>query len=84
MKAQLLRARAMCNRPALKSAAKVAAATTVAGLAVTSGTAHAAVDTTEVLASIAAAVLSIGIVGTAVLGVKVAVRAFAWVAGAIR
>lgn len=45
--------------------------------------AHAAVDTTDVLTAIAAALVSVGIVGTAVLGVKVGVKAFAWVRAAL-
>lgn len=45
--------------------------------------AHAAVDTADVITAVTAAVASVGIVGTAVLGVKVAVKAFAWVRAAI-
>lgn len=40
-------------------------------------------DTADVLTAIAAAVVSIGVVGVAILGVKVSVAAFKWVKAAI-
>jgi hypothetical protein len=40
-------------------------------------------DTTAILAAIAAAVISIGLVGTAILGMRVAIKAFVWVRAAM-
>jgi len=40
-------------------------------------------DPTVILTAIAAAVVTIGLVGTAILGMKVAVKAFAWVRAAM-
>lgn len=54
-------------------------------LLIAMGSANAAftIDTSDVLTAIGVALAAVGTVGVAVLGVRVAVRAFAWVRGAL-
>jgi bifunctional ADP-heptose synthase (sugar kinase/adenylyltransferase) len=67
------------------AARRVAPAAAVAASVVTSA-AHAAgtaVDVTDTVATVGAQLVPIGLVGVAVLGVIVAVKAFKWVRGAL-
>jgi hypothetical protein len=53
------------------------------GMAMQSAHAAFTIDTSDVTTAIGVALAAVGVVGVAVLGVRVAVRAFAWVRGAL-
>lgn len=54
-------------------------------LALTAGSAMAdGPDASVITTAIAAAVITVGLVGTAILGMKVAIKAFAWVRAAMQ